>query len=98
MTIALTKKNNTKELRVGVRTRDGGGTAENDYEQTDKEITFKKRDVEQTFEVKIHDNEQWQPDLDFFVELYDLDTQERLSGDDTECRVLILDEDFPGTL
>jgi len=48
--------------------------------------------------VPIIDNEEWDPDLDFCVELYDLQTEERLPGDDTQCRVTILDEDFPGTL
>jgi hypothetical protein len=39
--------------------------------------------------------------LDFLVELYEIDAppkRERLIGDDTQCRVTILDEDFPGTL
>ena len=57
-----------------------------------------KREGEKTIEVDIIDNEDCQPDLDFYVELYDLNTGERLEGDDTECKVTILDEDFPGTL
>ena len=28
----------------------------------------------------------------------DVNSEERLFGDDTECKVVILDEDFPGTL
>ena len=46
------------------------------------------------------DNSDWQPDLDFFVELFDPDKpgQPRLFGDDTRCVVTILDEDLPGTL
>jgi hypothetical protein len=49
-------------------------------------------------------DEDWQPDLDFIVELFDprnLDENNngiRLQGDDTKCKVTILDEDFPGTL
>lgn len=48
----------------------------------------------------ILDNNDWQPDLDFFVELYDPDKpgQPRHAGDDTRCVVTILDEDLPGTL
>jgi len=46
------------------------------------------------------DDDEWEPDLDFYVELYDPSTQknERFSGDDTRCKVTILDEDFPGVL
>lgn len=52
------------------------------------------------FEIPIVDNEEWEPDLDFLVEIYDCESpkQERMSGDDTQCRVTILDEDIPGTL
>ena len=40
---------------------------------------------EKVFEIPIVDNEQWEPDLDFLVEIYDCETskQERLVGDDT---------------
>lgn len=46
------------------------------------------------------DDEEWEPDLDFAVELYDPNTEDcaRLDGDDTRCVVTILDEDFPGTI
>ena len=48
--------------------------------------------------VPIIDNNEWEPDLDFHVELYDPETGKRLVGDDTLSKVTILDEDFPGTL
>lgn len=59
---------------------------------------MKKREAEKTVEIKIHDNEEWQPDMDFYIELYDTKSGQRLAGDDTECKVTILDEDFPGKL
>lgn len=59
---------------------------------------MKKRDIEKTVEIIIHDNQDWQPDLDFYVELYDTKTHQTLHGDDTVCKVTILDEDFPGKL
>lgn len=48
----------------------------------------------------IVDDEEWNPDLDFYIELFDPTQQHqpRLNGDDTRCTVTILDEDFPGTL
>ena len=59
VTIAIIKKNNTKELSVRVKSRDGSGTSANDYDELDEIINFKKRDVEKTINVKIHDNHQW---------------------------------------
>ena len=58
---------------------------ESDY--TDINVTAKmdQNEVEKVFEIPIVDNEQWEPDLDFLVEIYDCETskQERLIGDDT---------------
>ena len=61
---------------------------------------MKKSATEKTFKIKILDNDDWQPDLDFFVELYDPNSTEktRFAGDDTITKITILDEDFPGTL
>lgn len=36
--------------------------------------------------------------MDFLVELYDKETGKRLSGDDTQTRITILDEDSPGVI
>lgn len=69
-----------------------------EFEALDEVITMKKKDEEKTVDITIHDNHDWQPDLDFYVELYDPKTQQRLFGDDTECKITILDEDFPGKL
>jgi len=50
--------------------------------------------------VPIVDDEEWNQDLDFAIELYDPSTEESdiLTGDDTRCTVTILDEDFPGII
>ena len=57
----------------------------------------KSEELHQVF-INIHDDEEWEPDLSFWIELYDIETGERLQGDDTRCKVTILDEDFPGKL
>jgi hypothetical protein len=59
-----------------------------------------KRENEFEVSIKIFDNNEWQPDLDFSVEIFDptSKTKERLYGDDTKAKVTILDEDFPGKL
>lgn len=59
---------------------------------------MKKREQEMPIEITIHDNQDWQPDMDFFIEIYDTKNGQRVFGDDTECRITILDEDFPGKL
>lgn len=63
---------------------------------------MKKQDVEKVIPIRIIDNNDWQPDLDFYVELYDPTADDgkmqKFKGDDTKTRVTILDEDFPGTL
>lgn len=46
----------------------------------------------------IVDDENWEPDEDFFVELYDVDTGARLNGEDTRTRVTIIDDDRPGVV
>lgn len=52
----------------------------------------------QFIEVKIHDDENWEPDEDFFVQLFNADTNEELTGQDTRTRVTIIDDDKPGQI
>lgn len=88
-----------QEVSFGVRTIEGGTARLNDdYVPIDIEFTMKPRENEVKVEVKIVDNNEWEPDMDFWVEIYDVDTKKKLYGDDTKTVVTILDEDFPGTL
>lgn len=59
---------------------------------------MQKRDTEFVVRIDIIDNSDWQPDLEFKVELYDTETNETLFGGDTTTKITILDEDFPGKL
>lgn len=97
--VTIVKKRKV-EYTFGVRTKDMTATAPKDYETEDKIVTMKASEIEYKFEVPIVDDEEWEPDLDFAIELYDPNTEnsEILPGDDTKCIVTILDEDFPGTL
>lgn len=85
---------------MGVRTVADSAVPPKDYEHLQEVIQFKKKDTEQKIRVNIVDDEEWNPDLEFYVELFDptQESQPRLPGDDTRCKVTILDEDFPGTL
>lgn len=71
---------------MGVRTVDDSATAPKDYKSFDQVITFEADDKEKVVEIEVVDDEAWNPDLDFLVELYDPREEaekERLSGDDT---------------
>lgn len=48
--------------------------------------------------VAIVDDEQWEPDEDFYLEIYDPDNAKKLQGHDTESRITIIDDDKPGEL
>jgi len=98
--VTIVKKRKGVEFTFGIRTKDMTATAPKDYSTEDKIITMKANDQEYKFEVAIVDDEEWEPDLDFAIELYDPNTEssEILPGEDTKCVVTILDEDFPGTI
>jgi len=98
-TAKLTVHNKSKQAcRVGVRTRPDTATAPEDYEHIDQTLDFAAGQAEQDVHVVIIDDHGWEPDEDFYVELYDLNSNQRLTGRDTEARVTILDDDKPGTL
>lgn len=97
--ITIVKKKKI-EYTFGIRTKDMTATCPKDYQAEDKILTMGSNEIEMKFNVPIVDDEEWEPDLDFAIELYDPSTEaaEILPGDDTRCIVTILDEDFPGTL
>lgn len=95
--IVINNKKNS-EISLGYRTVDDTAVAGKEFEALDEVCTMSKRDAEKVIEIKIIDNHAWQPDLDFYIEIYDPKSGERMYGDDTLCKITILDEDFPGKL
>lgn len=88
-------------MRFGIRTVDGTANAGDDedagdYEKIDTERELDEGEMETSIRVKIIDDEGIEPDEDFYIELYDLETKERLPGQDTRTTVTILDDDKPG--
>ena len=83
---------------VHVRTVDDQAVAGEDYEAFDGVVTFDAGQQWREIAIKIKDDDDWEPDEDFFVELYDADTKEPLTGSDTRCRVTIIDDDKPGQI
>jgi hypothetical protein len=95
--VIIEKKVNTP-FTFWARTVDGLAKAGEDYEGFDEKITMKADEKEREIRIGIVDDPDWEPDEEFKVVLLDADTEQRLTGDDTECVVLILDEDQPGTI
>lgn len=88
------------EITVGIRTVSGTAAENVNFVPFDEVVTIKKKDDQYILKVEIIDNHDWQPDLDFHIELYDPNIEDypKMEGDDTGCKVTVLDEDVPGTL
>ena len=82
-----------KEGKVNVYTTDGTAKAGDDYEKIDQVVHFTKGQKYQYVEVKIYDDDEVEPDEDFFVRLRDARTGKDLKGGDTKTKVTILDDD-----
>lgn len=85
-------------LEIGVRTLDDTACAPDDYHSIDETLVFKKDEMQKTVKVEIIDDNEWEPDEDFLIELYDINTAHKLDGKDTMTRVTIIDDDEPGKL
>ena len=94
--VVLNKKGAAGKVRV--KTVDGDALAGQDYEGYDNVIEFKNGEKKQTFDVVIFDDEDWEPDEDFYVQLYDPYNMKELGGKDTKTRVTIIDDDKPGQI
>ena len=63
-----------------------------------KIVEFKSGETQKYIEVGIHDDESWEPDEDFFVVLYDVESNKELKGKDCKTRITIIDDDKPGQI
>lgn len=71
------KKGKSSGFRCGVRTVDGEAKAPGDYEHVEQVLEFDTSDVSEV-KIKIKDDDEWEPDKDFYIELFDLETGARL--------------------
>ena len=69
-----------------------------DYEKVDVTLEFKDGEPHQFINVIINDDDNWEPDEDFFAQLYDPNSGAELQGQDTRTRVTIIDDDKPGQI
>lgn len=96
--VFVINKQTKGDITFGLRTVDGSAKHPTEYTAINQVYTMKRGEKELPIQIPIIDNDDWQPDLEFMVELFDPQTKERLTGDDTQTKITILDEDFPGKL
>ena len=98
--ITVVKKTSQQDFTFGIRTIEDTAKMGSEFEAFNKIIELNGKNTEETVKITIFDNNDWQPDQIFFVELYDPgeNGMPRYKGDDTKCKITILDEDFPGQL
>mmetsp|Transcript_13616 Transcript_13616/g.23178 ORF Transcript_13616/g.23178 Transcript_13616/m.23178 type:complete len:475 (-) Transcript_13616:216-1640(-) len=84
--------------KVLVKTLDAEAKAGEDYEELVEELSFKGGEEIKHVQIKINDDENWEPDEDFHVQLYDPETRKPLEGQDTKTTVTIIDDDKPGQI
>ena len=83
---------------VHVKSRGDTATEGEDYVPVDELIEFKKGEREREINIKINDEDEWEPDEDFYLDLLDPTTKGKLHGGDTTTRITIIDDDKPGDL
>jgi hypothetical protein len=81
------------EMTFGVRTVDGTALQGEDFDAIDEKIKFEADQVEATVEVNIINDDVYEDNEDFWVELYDPETGEKLVGDDTKTQITVIDDD-----
>ena len=97
VSITIEKRCN-EDFSFWLRTKDGTAKADSDYERKNEFMTMHAGETERVIKIKIHNDPDWEPDEEFKVELLDEQKQLRLPGADTECSILIIDEDKPGQI
>jgi hypothetical protein len=97
VTITIEKKIPV-DVTFWVRTIDVTAKAGEDYEEKNELFTMHADEKEREIKIGIHDDPNWEPDEEFKVQLLDEIQQRRIQGNDTECVVLIQDEDKPGSI
>ena len=79
--------------RVRIRSDDKGAKAGRDYGLIDEMITFKRKDFDKYITVQILNDDKWEPDSSFFLQLHDPLTGVKLEGEDTKTKITIIDDD-----
>jgi len=96
--VVLRTGNVQKEAKVRYESIDGTATAEEDYIKIEGTMVFAPGETKKAVEVKIIDDDEWEPDETFFVKLsLDPTDSETKLGKQTINQVTIINDDDPGT-
>ncbi|CDW86331.1 sodium calcium exchanger 1-like [Stylonychia lemnae] len=87
-----------QQASIGIRTINGTAKAGEDFEKVERTLKFKKDQESYKVPIKIMDNEEWEPDEEFSVELFDVKTGYAIKGKDVRSKITIIDDDNPGVL
>lgn len=93
------KMDNTVQVRI--ETIDGSAVEGEDYERLDEVLTFEPHEREKGIGVTIVDDNQWEPDEEFFVKLTVIpgsSSENVRLGKTCIMEITILNDDEPGTL
>ncbi|XP_069953412.1 sodium/calcium exchanger Calx isoform X5 [Cherax quadricarinatus] len=99
--VAICRSGRTdNEVSVRVETIDGTATEEQDYVAINEVITFKPGETEKFVEVEIINDNQWEPDEEFFLKISLLLDREKRDGVQlgriSIMEITILNDDEPG--
>jgi solute carrier family 8 (sodium/calcium exchanger) len=92
--------NRSSTVKVRVETIDGSATEGDDYVKVDEILTFQPNETEKEIGITIVDDNQWEPDEEFFLKLNLVsndDNKEVKLGRTSIMEVMILNDDEPGT-
>ncbi|KAL8609363.1 hypothetical protein ACOMHN_008157 [Nucella lapillus] len=90
--------NTSNRVLIRVETFDGTAEAESDYIPYKETLVFEPEETSKCIEIKIVDDNEWEPDEVFFVRLSVSDTEENcVVGKRSITQVIIVNDDDPGT-
>jgi len=87
-----------EKCTVRACTIDDAAKAGEDYVKFDEPVSFERGEKQKYIEIGIMNDEEWEPDEDFFVQLYNAETGDELDGQDCRTRITIIDDDKPGAI
>jgi len=90
----------TSTVRVRVETIDGSANEGEDYQAVNEVLTFEPHETEKEIGVTIVDDNQWEPDEEFFIKLSLVSGEDAMDlklGRTSIMEITILNDDEPGT-
>lgn len=96
--LCIVKKKKNSEFNFRVATVEGTAKEGKEFKRYKDVHNFASNQDEMFIEVPIIDNQNYQPDMEFTVEIQDTVSGKKVEGDDAVCAITILDDDDPGKL